>query len=137
MAKKQFYYNEAERLYVVEQYTVAEIASRLCLSERTVRLWKEEGDWEKKRSQFMREKQRFDEELYVFARKLMKNIQDDIDAGEKPDAGRLYTLTRILSVLTKVKEYEDTKSQTDEKNQDISADELRKLIKTIASEEIG
>jgi hypothetical protein len=67
----------------------------------------------------------------------MKNIQDDIDSGDKPDAGRLYTLTRILSVLTKVKEYEDTKTQADEKSQEITAEELRKIVKTIAAEEIG
>jgi uncharacterized protein YjcR len=87
MAKKALYFNEAERLYVVEQMTLAEIASRLRLAERTVRTWKDEGDWETKRLHGLQEKQRFDEELYVFARTLMAKIRADLEAGEKVDAG--------------------------------------------------
>jgi hypothetical protein len=108
MAKKQLYFHEAERLYVSEQLTLAEIASRLNLAEKTVRTWKDEGDWENKRAQFRKEKQRFDEELYQFARKLLSNIMADMEAGTKVDTGRLYTLTKLLPQLTKVKEYEES-----------------------------
>lgn len=110
MAKKQYFFAEAERLYITEQMTFAEIADRLKLAEKTVRLWKDEGDWENKRKQFLISKQAFHEELYDFARKLLSSVKDDLAAGEKLDAGRLYTLGRILPLITKVKEYEDVKA---------------------------
>ena len=130
MAKKQLYFNEAERLYVIEQKTIAEIASRLRLSEKTVRNWKEEGDWQNKRYQYLQGKKAFHEELYQFARKLMKSIQADMDAGVKVDPGRLYAFTRLIPMLIKVKDYEETMKahQEDEKKNVGLTDELLKLI---------
>jgi len=46
MAKKQFFFENAERLYVIEQMTISEIARHLNLGEKTVWLWKEEGKWD-------------------------------------------------------------------------------------------
>lgn len=134
MAKKAQYFNEAERLYVVEQCTLAEIASRLRLAEKTVRTWKDEGDWETKRLQYLRSKQSFHEELYEFSRKLMQSIKDDIDAGEKVETGRLYTLTRLLPMLVKVKDYEDVATRKEkEKPTGLTED----VIKLIESEVLG
>lgn len=107
MAKKQLYFGEAERLYVIEQMTLAEIASRLRLAEKTVRNWKDEGDWETKRLQHLKSKQAFHEELYEFARKLMEGIKEDLENKVKVDAGRMYAFTRLLPLITKVKDYED------------------------------
>ena len=107
MAKKQLYFAEAERLYVIEQCTFAEIASRLKVNEKTVRSWKEEGDWDTKRLQYLKSKQSFHEELYTFARLLLKNIREDMEAGKQVDANRLYTLTRMIPQLVKVKDYEE------------------------------
>ena len=134
MAKKAQYFNEAERLYVVEQCIIAEIASRLRLGEKTVRNWKDEGDWETKRLQYVRSKQTFHEELYEFARKLMNSINEDMEAGEKVETGRLYTLTRLLPMLVKVKDYEDvaTKKEAD-KPSGLTED----VIKLIESEVLG
>ena len=115
MAKKHLYFNEAERLYVVEQCTIAEIASRLNLGEKTVRLWKEEGDWDRKRKQFLSERQSLAEELFVFARKLARSIMDDWDKGEKVDPGRLYALARLLPLILKVKDYESIAAEKEEK----------------------
>jgi len=105
--KKARYFAEAERLYIVEQNTINEIASRLKLAEKTVRLWKEEGQWEEKRKQSLAQKQSFHEELYGFERFLMASIKEDMQANRKVDPGRLYTFARILPLITKVKDYED------------------------------
>lgn len=134
MAKKAQYFNEAERLYVVEQCTLAEIASRLRLAEKTVRSWKDEGDWETKRLQLVRSKQTFHEELYEFTRKLMNNIQEDMTAGEKVDTGRLYTLTRLLPMLVKVKDYEDVSAK---KEADKPSGLTEDVIKLIEQEVLG
>jgi hypothetical protein len=115
MAKKAALFADAERFYVVEQMTLAEIADRLKICERTVRTWKDEGKWEERRKQLLASKESFHAELYEFARKLMRSIKDDIDAGEKIDAGRLYTFSRLLPAITKVKEYEDQVVASDPK----------------------
>jgi hypothetical protein len=131
MAKKHLYFNEAERLYVVEQCTIAEIASRLGLGEKTIRMWKEEGDWERKRMQFLKEKQSLSEELFVFARKLARSIMDDWDKGEKVDTGRLYALTRLLPLIMKTKEFELT---AEAKKEEINIEET---IKKALAEALG
>jgi uncharacterized protein YjcR len=131
MAKKHLYFNEAERLYIVEQCTIGEIASRLNLGEKTVRLWKEEGDWDTKRKQFLKERQSLAEELFVFARKLARSIMDDWDKGEKVDQGRLYALARLLPMILKVKDYEANLSEKEEK---VNLDEV---LKKALSETLG
>lgn len=133
MAKKQAFYAEAERLYVVEQMTFAEIASRLKLAEKTVRLWKDDGDWENKRKQYLTQKQAFHEELYTFARFLMTSIQADMASGEKVDSGRLYAFTRILPLITKVKDYEDIvgKDQVEKNKTEVPVDIISLVRQTL------
>ncbi|HBE44264.1 MAG TPA: hypothetical protein DDW17_02115 [Deltaproteobacteria bacterium] len=135
MAKKQLYFNEAERLYVVEQCTLTEIASRLRLAEKTVRLWKDEGDWEGKRMQHLKSKEAFHEELYEFARKLMKTIKEDMENGERVDPGRMYAFTRLLPLIIKVKDYEDvlSKKEREEDKKGLTDD----VLKIIESEILG
>lgn len=135
MAKKALYYEEAERCYVVDQMGLAEISSRLKLSEKTVWNWKEEGGWDTKRRQYLAQKQAFHEELYVFGRKLLASINADMDAGVEVSQGRLYTLGRILPLITKVKDYEEavkTKEPKEGKAQ-ITPD----VIKLIEREVLG
>jgi hypothetical protein len=132
MAKKQLYFNEAERLYIIEQCTIVEIASRLQLGEKTVRLWKEEGDWERKRLQYIHSKQSFHEELYEFAKSLMYSIRDSMQKGERIDPGRMYAFTRLLPMIYKVKEYEDVVSAHKEEDVDI-----KELIRQAIGEAIG
>jgi hypothetical protein len=126
MAKKAAFFAEAERLYVIEQMTFTEIASRLKLAEKTVRLWKDEGDWETKRKQHLEQKASFHEELYGFTRFLMKSIKNDMEANVKVDSGRLYTFARILPLITKVKDYEDLvgKDQAAKQKTDVPAETI-------------
>ncbi|MEI7475365.1 MAG: phage terminase small subunit-related protein [bacterium] len=107
MTKKHLHYNEAERCFVYEQMTIEEIASRLKLGERTVRYWKDENGWDDKKKKYIQSKIAFHEELYEFAKKLMRSINQDLENGEKVDPGRMYAFTRMLPLITKIKEYED------------------------------
>ena len=113
MSKQQLYGAEAERMYVIEQLTIAEIASRLRVNEKTIRSWKEAGDWDLKRGAYLKTKQSFHEELYEFGRLLLKQIREDMAAGTPVDANRLYTLTRLIPQLVKVKDYEEIAKQRD------------------------
>ena len=116
MNSKKYLLNEAERLFVYELMTVEEVSRRLNLNRKTIIKWKEEGDWDNKRRIYLKSKQSFHEELYEFARKLMKDITCDMDNGEKVDPGRMYAFCKIIPMFTKVKSYEDVISQKDKKD---------------------
>lgn len=107
MNSKEYRLQEAERLYVYDFNTIEEIASKINLSAKTVSRWKVKHDWEHKRQLFFKSKQSFHQELFELARKLMKNISAEIDAGENVDPRRMYALCRILPMFSKVKDYED------------------------------
>lgn len=130
MSKKDLFSADAERMYVVEQHSLDRIASDLGLNIKTVFAWKQEGNWDDKRLEFIKGKQMFHEELYLFARKLMHSIQTDIDEGRKTDNGQLYTFTRMLPLITKIKEYEDktvTKEVGNNERKNLTVDELRQI----------
>ena len=111
--KKKYLYNEAERLYIYNFLTIDELASRLNLNRKTIMDWKDKGDWEKQKKDFLSSKQSFHEEMYEFARKLMSGIIADMEAGEKVDTGRMYAFCRIIPMFTKVKDYEDATAKKD------------------------
>lgn len=115
MNNKEYLANEAERLYVISCNTADEIASKLNISTKTVCRWKEKFDWERKKLSYTRSKQCFHEELYEFARKLMKDITADMDAGEKVDPGRMYAFCKVIPMFVKVKDYEDIISKKEKK----------------------
>lgn len=127
MSKKALYFEEAERLYVIEQLNLMEIAGRIRVSERTVRHWKDEGDWEVKRSNYLSQRTSFHNELYDFTRELLTKVREDIAVGVDPNSGQLYTLMKLLDKLSKVKEYEDETEKEDPKTakrskEDVMAD---------------
>ena len=74
MTNKQYLIGEAENLFVYKLKTVETIANELNLSRKTVMNWKEKGDWDNKRKLYIKSKISFHEELFVFARKIMKNL---------------------------------------------------------------
>lgn len=136
MAKKQLYFEEAERLFVIEQMTINEISKRLGLGEKTVWLWKEEGHWDEKKQQFISSKQGFHEELYEFSRLLMQKVREDLEAGKPVDAGRLYTLGKMIPLITKVKAYEDVVTQKD-KAGEVQKGLTEDVVKAIEKEVLG
>lgn len=135
MSKKQLYYSDAERMYIVNQMTIEEIASRANSNERTIRRWKEEGNWDTKKTQYLLSKQMFHEELYEFARKLMNGIKEDLENDEKVDTGRMYAFIRMLPMILKVKEYEDisAKKEAQEDKKGLSQD----VVELIEQEVLG
>ena len=135
MTKRDLYFAEAERLYVIEQMTFSEIAAKLKINEKTLSSWKAMGGWDSKRKNYIQSRMCFHEELYDFSRKLMESIKSDIDIGEKVDAGRLYALARILPLITKVKDYEDviTKAEGKDQNKGLTKD----IVSLIEAEVLG
>lgn len=105
--KKHLYMAEAERMYVTDQMTIAEISERLKLAEKTVRNWKTEGGWDDKRIKHLQERSTAHEELYKLSRLLMRSISDDLENGREISQSRMYAFVRMLPQLIKVKQYED------------------------------
>jgi Fe-S-cluster formation regulator IscX/YfhJ len=111
LAKKEVLLENAQRLYVIEQMTIDEVAQKVDVNERTIRRWKTEHNWDLRKEQYVKTKQMFHEELYNFARKLMVSIEYDMDNNEKVDPGRMFAFTKMLPLITKIKEYEDDVSK--------------------------
>lgn len=128
MAKKDIYFDTAEHLYVIDQHTLNEIASRLSVSERTLVNWKAQGEWDEKRKQYLASRQSFHEELYLLARDIAASVRADIRDGKRVDAGRLYTLTRLIPNLLKAKDYEDAAVHDKEKSGGGLDEEVIKVI---------
>jgi len=104
---KDYLINDAEHLYVYKLKNIDTIARELKLNRKTVMNWKEQFDWDTRRRQYTQSKTAFHEELYEFARKVMKDITIDMESGEKVDPGRFYAFCRLLPMFGKVKSYED------------------------------
>ena len=115
MTNKQYLIGEAENLFVYKLKTVETIANELNLSRKTVMNWKEKGDWDNKRKLYIKSKIAFHEELFEFARKIMKDITEDMEKGNKIDAGRMYAFGKLVPMFTKVKDYEDIVAKKEEK----------------------
>ena len=70
----------------------------------------------------------FHEELYNFARKLMSSIEYDIANNNKVDPGRMFTFSKILPLITKIKEYEDGVAKKDsDKPREITPDFIKEI----------
>lgn len=108
MAKKAQHYTEAERLYVSEYNTLEQISEKLGVSERALRYWKDEGGWDNKRSDFQENSAALHSELYDLARTLTQSIKKSLVSETEPSPHQLYTLTRLVPLLTKTKDYEDS-----------------------------
>lgn len=136
MAKKEVLLENAQRLYVIEQMTIDEVARKMEVNERTIRRWKTEHNWDLKKEQYIKTKQMFHEELYNFARKLMISIEYDMENKEKVDPGRMFAFTKMLPLITKIKEYEDEVSKKG--TEDTGSKELSpEFMKTINEEFLG
>ncbi|MBO6088587.1 hypothetical protein J6P92_09645 [bacterium] len=107
MNNKDYLINDAEHLFVYKLKNIDTIAKELKLNRKTVMNWKEQFDWDTRRRQYTQSKTAFHEELYEFARKIMKDITLDMEAGEDVNPGRFYAFCRLLPMFGKVKSYED------------------------------
>jgi hypothetical protein len=142
--KRQILEPIAERMYVVDQMTLNTISTDLKLAEKTVWSWKQDGNWDVKRDQYLKTKTDFHADLYNFARKLMKLIDMDMERMiESPLVGdeerdkrlesRINSMSRLLDKLPKTKDYESKiKNEAEAENRaDVSGDAIAQKVKEI------
>ena len=96
---------QAEHMYIYDKKSLAKIGMELGLSRRILFYWKKEYNWDKKRFDAKRNKERFAEELLEFARKMMNKISSDIDNNQKTPPPEIYSLINILKNIPLVKQY--------------------------------
>ena len=65
-------------MYIYEKQPLDVIGAKLNLSRRTLFYWKKKYEWDRKRFEAERNQEIFSEELFGFARKLMRKISMDI-----------------------------------------------------------
>ncbi len=105
--KKHIFADTAAKLYTENFMTLESIAKQLNVNERTLRRWKSADNWENKRLEYIKSKTTFHEDLYNFGRTLFETIKADISNGERVEPSRLYTVTKIMTLIKNVKTYED------------------------------
>jgi len=99
---------QAEHMYIYDKKSLAEIGMQLGLSRRILFYWKKEYKWDEKRFDAEHNKNRFNEELLEFARKMMNKISADIDNNQKTPPPEIYSLINILKNIPLVKQYTDS-----------------------------
>ena len=105
--RKQMLSETAANLYIEKFMTLETIAKQLNVSERTLQRWKTEGDWNEKRSKYLKSNTTHLEDLYSFGKSLLASIMNDMSNGKKVEPPRLYTVTKIINMLKNVKTYKN------------------------------
>ena len=123
---------QAERMYIYDKKSLAEIGMELGLSRRILFYWKKEYNWDKKRFDAEHNKDKFSEELLEFARKMMNKISADIDNNQKTPPPEIYSLINILKNIPLVKQYTDSlQPEQKQEKKGLSPDIVRQIEREI------
>ncbi len=120
MTKKPELIIIASQYYIECQMSVAEISRRLNVSEKTLHNWKNENNWNEKRSRFLKSQYSTNQTLYELLHLLAKKaIEDFKEEGVLPDQKTLYFIMSMADKLPKLKSYE--KQEAQEKVEEITS----------------
>lgn len=108
MSKKDLHFATAEEMFVAKLMNVGDIADRLGLSEKTVRNWKAEGDWDRKRREAMYDGASIEESQRKIAVRISDLINRLLDEGEIPPRHLFAYLLGVGSGMQKARAYEES-----------------------------
>lgn len=118
----------ATQYYVECQMSVAQIAKRLNVSEKTLHTWKKENDWQGKRNRFLKSMYSTNQSLYELLHLVSQKAIDDYKTdGTMPDQKTLYFIMGMTDKLPKLKMYE--KQEIQEKVEELNAVNKEKELK--------
>lgn len=106
--KKVLLNDQAQRMYVEDLMTFEAIAAEIDVSERTLRNWAKEGNWDMKRKKYMKFQENLQDDAREIAGLLAQKIKEQLGEGKEPANHLLFSFTRIASSLIKIREYEKT-----------------------------
>lgn len=145
MTKKATYEVLAAQYFVERQMSVAEIAKRLNISEKTIHTWKKDGNWEEKRTKFLKAQYSTNQTLYELLGLMATKAVDDYKSeGIIPDQKTLYFIMNMSDKLYKLKKYEEESvlekieettatSQQSEDKKAVSDEILQKVFTALVS----
>ena len=97
--KKDKYYEIAEKMYTEQFITVAGIAKRLGVNERTIKRWKKDGDWSAKRKGFIEHFSISKEDTFIQAKFMLQSFNVDLQNNHNIEPSRIYKFTNLLENL--------------------------------------
>ena len=101
--KKNKYFDKAEKMYVEQFITEVGVAKRLGISDRTVRRWKAEGDWGKKRKEYLNKQTLTNYDMYQLIRQMLDDFNEDLANNQQIDVSRLNKFLNITEEMVKPK----------------------------------
>ena len=124
MGKLALYYDEAERLYVREGFSLDTIVGMLGkkVSRKTLFNWKKDHEWEVKRKTYIEETKDLRDEIREIAKLTIK------EAKERPTPKNLLAMMRAIAAL---KNYDGIKLLEDEttprERKELTADAVKEI----------
>lgn len=102
MAKAAVYAEEAKRLFVVEGFSLDAIVTMLNnkVARKTLFNWKKDGDWDRKRKEYLSQTKDMYEEIADIARLTIK------EAKANPTPHNIYAMSKAIAAL---KQYQGVK----------------------------
>lgn len=98
----------ASQYYIENQMSVTQIAKRLTISEKTLFNWKKEGNWEDRRTRYLKTQYSTNQTLYELLHLVAtKAVEDYKLTGIIPDQKTLYFIMNMSGKLKELKSFEN------------------------------
>lgn len=104
--KRNKYYDKAEKMYVEQFITEVGVAKRLGISDRTVRRWKADGNWDEKRKEYLTKQKFTNYDMYQLVRKMLDDFNEDVANNQQIETSRLYKFINLTEEMLKPKSKE-------------------------------
>lgn len=109
----------AEKYYVEEQLSLAQISEKLNINVKTLKEWKSRENWEEKKKDFLSSQYSCFSALQELLMYLSKDALTKIKSGEVPEAASLNFIAKMAEKLPKLKAInEENQNLKQEQNQD-------------------
>jgi len=127
MGKFEDYGILAEKYYVEDQKTIADISKLLNVPKTTLRRWRDNQNWDYKRRMFLSSQYSCFLALQELLLHLSKDALEKIKSGEIPESASLNFIAKMSEKLPKIKENAMTTEGFDKLDK-TSLSEIAKLI---------
>lgn len=105
----------ASQYFIENQMSVAQISKRLTISEKTLFNWKKEGNWDDKRTRYLKSQYSTNQTLYELLHLVAEKAVDDFkQEGIMPDQKTLYFIMNMAGKLKDLKAFEQQTAEEKE-----------------------
>jgi hypothetical protein len=128
MAKAAIYFEEAQRLFVVEGFSIDAVESLLKknVTRRTLYNWRDQGNWDEKRTNYLNETKDLRAEIMEVARITIK------EAKQNPTPHAVYAMAKAIAAL---KSYDGiallSKETTEDERKGLTKEAISEIQKSV------